>query len=599
MSAFGGQLRRYSRVLGWFLRDALWSQKVSVALAVFLSFAGVTARVSAFGLALYYARVLDRDRPFHALGRSFAPRESYELLLIVALGVMAALLIGAALIYLAEAIGLRLAARYECRCVGRAMQLLSGHLDTSCDQGRGQQELRRLSGGDARLISRVLRMLLKLIEPVLVFLVAMASLFYIHAPLTLGLIALLAAGMMVHYRINRRGADSSRNLEASARGANKERGEMLSWAHGAHMPNLLDKQRFEQLADKGCIRRNREAYVQRVIVVQQCQLTNDVLFSLGVLIIFLALGLAALQSRTSWGILVVYLVATKAAMVRCRTVATFITSINRFFPQMRRYYDFVQHASTQPPHGGLYQPSHRVTLAEKAIEGSATSFLFTPGSRLAALVHEPLNRYTAVQVLRRIGINDPDELNHARGSLSFVSADPATPPMSIRDLLGPECKTREDAARMLGTLRLAQPAREQLPDSFSRPLTPETWKAMEYRVRQGLLLLGVRRSTSTWVLLDSQVLDCLPARAAQSLLGALNDRIVIAVHSAPWDLAKSPMEHAAVTDAHGLIGLGTITWAREHQDQIACEMQDRRPLDQQSPHELPDENLDELDVDVL
>ena len=48
-----------------------------------------------------------------------------------------------------------------------------------------------------------------------------------------------------------------------------------------------------------------------------------------------------------WGRLIVYLLALRYGLVNLRSLASTITSINRLYPHLRRYRDFVEMSATR------------------------------------------------------------------------------------------------------------------------------------------------------------------------------------------------------------------------------------------------------------
>jgi hypothetical protein len=59
-------------------------------------------------------------------------------------------------------------------------------------------------------------------------------------------------------------------------------------------------------------------------------------------IILLTMGLDIIRERAGWGCMLNYVVAFHFATMGIQGVYAAITSINRFYPQMRRYMTFVQ-----------------------------------------------------------------------------------------------------------------------------------------------------------------------------------------------------------------------------------------------------------------
>lgn len=597
------RLRQYAVVLLWLVKDSIWRSKLLAISVVLLGFAGVTFRVSAFGFAVYYARLLQKGKTFSLLQWQFDPRHSAPLLVLFAFGVMFAFLLSSLLVYASQMLVLRMMGRYERHNIERALRLFGRHPAPSravaYEPVYTEQGFIKLISGDVRMIGRALRMLLSLIVPVSTFLVAVAALFLIDVPLTLLVLALIMVASAFLYRISRRGVAHTRTMEATARGAQDCKRALMKWAAGLHTPELAENDRIDEVVGGGEVDGNLRAFVGRLAVLERCALTNDIVFASVLLAVIVVLGRASISQQASWGLLVVYLLALRYAMNKLKHATRLLTSINRFYPLFQRYFRFVEISQDPPPPTGLYHPTHTVSLQERAIPDSEQQLTLTSGSRLALLTHTPLSRYSLAEVFDRIGMADERECDRALGSVSFVCREFGCPPVTLREFVryGPE-QTWSNLIGELAETGLAQQAREQLVRNLDRRLDEKVWGRVQPPVRFALAMLAVCRSQSAWVVLEQEGFDAMPVEARDRFLNRLTDRVVIVVSAKNWTLSSSHMSHVAVTDGQGPIGLGTVDWARAHQEEVQQQMIARAPADFQavpSAAEVPEE--DEI-VDV-
>src|SRR4030066_523632 len=99
MKNFFNKLIQYLALFKSMLIDSLWKFKWRAFLVLISGFLGVTFQVQAIGLAIYYARVMEKGGIVKLLGYEFQARTSLGLLSLSAFAVLASLILSAWLIY--------------------------------------------------------------------------------------------------------------------------------------------------------------------------------------------------------------------------------------------------------------------------------------------------------------------------------------------------------------------------------------------------------------------------------------------------------------------------------------------------------------------
>ena len=602
--SFGKNLRKYFKVLLWLLKSSIWESKLRALLVLALGVAGVSCQVSAFGLAIYYGHLLERGQKFALLTWTLDPRSSVSLLAMFAFGVMLAFLLSALLVYASELLTLDMVARNERRNVERALQLFNRHPTAwpmAEEATYTESGLMRLISGDARMIGRVLRLLLKLIVPMCSLLVAIVLLLITETMLTLLVLALVATASVFLYRISKRGVACTRTLEESTPGAQRDKKAVLEWGKGMYVPELGEHNRIAEVVDQGKIAENRKAFIGRLATLEHCRLANNVVFAIGLFAIIVVLGGASIRQQAGWGLLVIYLAALRYAMNYLRTTTGLVTSISRFYPLFGRYFHFVEFSENPPQPTGLYGPVHAIRLQESVIPETQSTLLVRPGSRLALLTHVSLSRYTLAEIFEQIGVNDRREWTRALGSVSFARRQIGCPPASLRELVryGPD-ETWNQLIGELSEAGLGDGASEQLVRNLDRRLDDKLWERVDVEIRFALAMLAIVRSQTSWVLLEQQGFDAMPPAAREYFLNRLADRVVIVVCDRNWDLASSHVTDVAVVDENGPVGLGTLDWARERVDVIQREMAQRASEGYQTSGEAAEvDDTEMVDLDVM
>src|SRR5436190_21371886 len=107
------QLGRYLEVVKWAVIDSMWRVRYSTAITIGCGLGGMSLQVSALGLALHYAKLLEHGKPYVLLGHKFLPQTSWKLLVGFAGLILIGLISSTTLVLISRLKGLRLRRRYE------------------------------------------------------------------------------------------------------------------------------------------------------------------------------------------------------------------------------------------------------------------------------------------------------------------------------------------------------------------------------------------------------------------------------------------------------------------------------------------------------
>src|SRR3990167_3524898 len=76
-----------------------------------------------------------------------------------------------------------------------------------------------------------------------------------------------------------------------------------------------------------------------------------------------------------------------------------ITVINRFYPQVRRYFQFVENTTTPPAINGDRVNDYCITTSTNTVNGSLASFKMSKGCKVGLVSSVELNRYTLAFII--------------------------------------------------------------------------------------------------------------------------------------------------------------------------------------------------------
>lgn len=565
----------YGTVLKWLIVDSVWRFKGKSLLIVCAGVVGVTFQVQAVGLAVYYAGALGKGEIITLLGYEFEPRHSISLLFSCGLIILFSLLLSAGFIYFSRASSLRLRRGYEEFCSKRILLSFGSSLRiwTPFNQGFSDDKvISTLARMDARQCGRVLWMLMNTIIPAITFLVAVGALMYINALLTLLVFILIAISVGFLYKINIAGVKSTTLLEKYSGGTIKEYLQIIKQQKSTAVPILEDELWFEKsVFSSGNIKRYMDAYEGRLRAIESSQLVSNILIAIAVFLIMITLGSSIISKGQGWGELIIYLVALRFMLTNLGQIYRKGTSINRFYPQIRRYFQFVQNTGTPSIDGEKLPESYTVAVDGNPIEGSLGSWNLSKGSCISLISPVTLNRYTLAFLTDCLLGHSQDAARNALGSMWFTTSQyGCLPGRPLRESLGfpPGYKWQDLLNGMKGT-GLEGRLKEKLPQDIEKPISPDTWNQVDSDLKYSLALLRACHSNCQWIMLEETGLRSLTDITRRYFLKRLSDRIIVIVHHKDITAVGKYNENiVSLIDGTEIIALGNLDWFKENHARV-------------------------------
>lgn len=570
---FLGTFGRYSAILKVITADSIWRFKKESFLILITSFLGVFFQVWTIGLVIYYAQALEKGNNIKLFGYVFQTRTSIGLLFVCGTGILVSLLLSAWLIYFSRTKGFFLGRRYEVFCSKRILSTFGSSLKVWAPPDRNFSDssiVFRLARKDSRDIGRVLWMLLDTVIPVITLLVSVGVLFYTNTPLTFLMLALFGISSIFQYKISVMGAKNSVLREKHARGASLEYQQIILRLKGSSLPLPRDESWFEkEVFTAGKLKRYLNAHIGRLTAVENSQLISNILFAITIFVLLLTLGAGSILKGEGWGNLIIYLVALRFGLTNMKQSSKKITSINRFYPQVRRYFQFLENTTT-PITKESYRNNHVVTAGTKRIDGSLSSFNLMKGSRIGLISTVELNRYTLAFIIDCLLGHSQQAVRNALGSMWFTTSKCEYLPGTLRESLGlPPGYEWQDIRREIEDAGLWNKAEQQLPHNLEEPISSDLWNRIDPDLKVALALVNAIHSDHLWVTLEENALQFLSDTTLTFFLNRLSDRILVIVfYENTKALGRYGEDVIAVIGDGSIAGLGSRSWFTENQQRI-------------------------------
>ena len=566
--------QRYAHLLRWIAVDSLWRYRGTSFLFLTAGMGGLVFQVAALGVAVIYAQMLEHGWVVTLLGRQVEARSSVVLLAVCGTGVLVALLLSAYLTYVSGVQSIRLRRRYQVFCSLRALRLLASGFPVWPPPDKRQAnlgEIMKLVRGDAAFYGRVAQMFIQAVVPAVTSILAVGALLYLEWLSTLAVLLATLVSTVFHYRASVTAVEGSRLMEQYAPQASRAYREQVNALRGSTVVSDAEHETGDEtFFQSGGVRAFLDARDRRMRALESSKLVSNACFAIIVFIVLLGLGMSIIVEGRGWGRLIVYLLALRYGLVGLRSLATTITSINRFYPQLRRYRDFVEMSATRS--GVRPEPleAYQVRATADALGGSEESATFTAGSRVLLICPTELDRYTAGFILDSLIGASVGAVAAATSSLWLVTAwlacDPSLPLATAVGL--PAKMRRRDIEQLLEGTRLAEKVTAQLPDDFAKPMDPQAWARVDPMVRYALALVAATHVDRQWVLLDEAKLRAVPANVQEQLLRRLADRIVVIVSRSAAVVGQYSESMVIVADRGQVIGIGSPAWLECHRAEV-------------------------------
>ena len=565
---------------------------------------GTFLQICAIGQIIYYARALETAQPFDIVGYHIQPRSAY--FFSISVGALSLLLLSSAfLVYYSRSKIITVACSYESFCSKRVLSKIA-YLRGLCSPGAfslyDNRVLLTMARSDARFCGRIFRMLIMLVQPSVTFVVALAALVYINFGLTISVFCIMGMSMFFHYRNNLKGAASSRKLELYAPGASKEK---LNILQAAGRLTVIDEDFVEWMAARyntGDINKNIEGYRGRFQTIEEAKFINDIVMAIMLSIVVIILGGSALIDNAHWGRLIVYLIALRYCLNHLKTTIITFTSINRFYPQFSRYFNFLDSFDGTAREENSVVRRYKIELQSSPLRECASSVVIKSGDILALGAPFEFNFYDIPTYLKCLLGRKQGRVEKVLKSTNVITErNGYLKGLSLRELFCfPQSYDLETLRRDLRDNGISEEMISRLPEDINRPISREKWDHIGPEIRYSLGLLSAIHSGEQWIIIHEKVLEHIPRRTRDHLFRKLEKKISLIIFDGELDSVGTYGERTvAIIDGRNLIGLGDVPWFEAQKKDIQ-DMMDlaKKPLPPIQKKGKDEEEDDELDDDI-
>ena len=406
-------VKRYLIFIRWLVPDSIFRFKKDSIIIILSGIFGVALQALAFASILFYARAFSSGEPIQILEKDFYAR-TIEFLIVGSMGVSLLLSLSSLLIYYSRVIILQLSRSYSEYCSRRALNLLStGILLVEEKSEINIATIARTVNSDSQLCSRVLRVILYMMIPFMTMCVAFGVLIYIDALMTFYIMLILPLFLFFQFKTSRAGATYSLLNEKLAPKVAVEYKNIIRFFMMQESSSCKQEPKIiKDMFSSGAIKDYLEALNNRLLILENSKLISNLFkaFILGLILLVMGGGIS--NNETGWGSLLIYLLALNYAMSSLQTSFSSITVVNLFYPQIHRYFTFLQSFYVQSDRPASIAPNFLISINEKHITGSINKIHIKQGISVGLISSLELNRYNVGSITRTLLGDDEQVLDN-------------------------------------------------------------------------------------------------------------------------------------------------------------------------------------------
>lgn len=542
---------RYIEFVKWLFVDSIFRNRGTCLLIVSSGILATVLEINALALVIYYGGLLSKGDTFEYLNYSYVVRDSFVPLIFVAICTFVLLIGSALLTWYSRLTTLRLRKKYELFCSRRVLQLISGgelFFPDSNSKFHSDGVVIRVARMDSRYCGRIMVALLTSLSPLVIALIACVGLFIIDSFLSSIIVVLLGISAFVMGKIGVAGANASVEIERNQKLTSRAFKRIIQYIKSSSTDRTLeDGWLDEQLYTTKPVKSYYRFYENRLRVTEHSQLTSNILLAVGILVITIVLGYQAIASSTGWETLVIYLLALRYALVNVKRIFTKITNINRFYPQLRRYLDFINSSKHAEE---LDQPFPEAVLQSTCIQNSKA--YWNPESKLvhAILWDKPINSIN-IQLLYRLIFSD-ERIAHSFAKSTYTLSQETE--LLAKDPVTPEC---------FGINR----SYEQEED-LNKLKQAEAICASREQNRVCYSLFAARQSKKKILAIDSMAVDDIKQILNLRSLIAPSFPILIVYKGLFFDMSREWVSDVVVATSSSVCGVGDVDWLNRNAEEL-------------------------------
>lgn len=407
LSKFRSHYDAYKRTFYRVLGDAFHLYKKEIFSVFSSGLIGVCGQLAGIGLIFIFARLLENGGSLKLFGLSIEIELSMLLLMSAGLTIFILLFISALFQYFSDRKALAVACDYEEALVRRIVSLASrqplmiGNVPPKFEK----DSIRGLITKDARIINRILNLLLQNQVDIIFFIAFFISALWIDWISTSVILLLVCIYLFLLYQINIRGAIYSIRIDKLAKPSSKEKASLIDRIEKSTIAIDENDRQLEKIFNMGKTGEFINAFEQRLAVTPASRLLSTTFTGLIICGVAVIQGAYILFYGGLLSKMIVYLLCVRQVLVKLSKLGMAVTSINRLYPHARRYFEFQEYFIDNIKKKVNRISNKDIKLNVKPLHDSRNEFIIKRGNPIVIITNRALDRIIAIEILKLIEEN--------------------------------------------------------------------------------------------------------------------------------------------------------------------------------------------------
>ncbi|MGH8614639.1 MAG: hypothetical protein ACREYF_22080 [Gammaproteobacteria bacterium] len=394
------QITKYARFVFWFLQDVHAHFRVHIRRILISGLLGLGSQSAALFIVYHYASALERVEQLNVFGVVTPVTESATLLTLVAVVVLSLLIAAFWSTSRARIRAIELGRLYTDYCVRRAVTAVSkigtSRTDPAKQMDLSYTRLDQLTRRDANFCGIAVRMLTNALLPIGTSIIVGAVLFVVDARLSLIILAILGIISITIYRMNLFAARSRSSLGRKGQDMTRERRRLLDRVVYLAAPIANEDFLLHEIISVGATSKFNQALIDQRRIIERSRFVSQAAMAAACFVILLTYGRSALDHEASWSGLFAYLGLMSMFTANISKSISMLTSINRFYPPLASYAQFMRESLDLKPADQELEPPRRgghVYFQSRPVPGDGENLMLAAGGRGALLISDRLTRF--------------------------------------------------------------------------------------------------------------------------------------------------------------------------------------------------------------
>ncbi len=598
--------REYLGLIRWLIPDVYRHARLKTLSLLLLSAIGVASRGATVATLLLYVHAQNQGTDVVLAGFTLPSDASILTFLMWGGAALGFAILTVAASYRADMIIFDLSSSYMEASTARVLRYIAAggklRLPELAEDPGGRPVMRLLVGHTFRLV-RVVLQSLSILLPAIMLVAAIGVLVATNAMLTAVLVPILCVYGLLLGRVNRQVMRDSQRREITRRVHSRDVAKMVRTLRNTRYAAGSEPLWLTSYPRRSWMGLALDAFRNIVLSKRRVDYLGDLFQGTALMMVLMVFGTVIVGQGAPWTVLLTYMIAlgyATKAMSRCSKC---VTTANRFIPQVRQYFAFMDaHPDIDDyiarVRGSFAEGMPVLRCGSPALPESRPEIRPEPGRPVLCGHPQPLNNNRLGEFCFALAGGDAARAVEIDTEIYFLRGFAALPEREVWEFLPPgedRAGAWREAVGLFESMGVLEEFRERIggPDGqLSADLDNELTPALRFALR----LMPALVADQKLIVLGMEALEGIDAEHRQAIFHTLRDRTILVVTNEAVKEWPEAVHDAVVIGEESVVGIGDRDWfERVGHPHLALLAEDSEESPEPDGAVLPDDYEEEED----